>query len=205
MPVLTRADLSRFIAALAPRLRGPVKLTLTGGSEALLLGGKRPTGDIDFELRVSGRTKGRWTDVEAAVAAAATEAGVVVQYSADIDRWSPVAVPARRRGGRLHRRLGQLSVHLLDPACWAVYKLARYLDSDVEDLRAVLRRQRVSSDALARLCGTSLRTSPRSTQLFLFRKQVEHFFRNHGRAAWGRGFEADRAIAVFRRAARIPE
>ncbi len=204
MPALTRADLSRFTAALARRLPCPVKLTLTGGSEALLLGGNRPTGDIDFELTVSGRSERFWADIETAVAAAATEVAVVVQYSTDIDRWSPVAIPTRRRAGRLHRRLGRLSVHLLDPICWAVYKLARYLDSDVDDLRAVLRRQRVSSAALARLCGTCLRTSPRSTQLFLFRKQVEHFFREHGRAVWGRGFEDDRAIAVFRRAAKIP-
>jgi hypothetical protein len=128
------------------------------------------------------------------------------EWSCSIRRTSIAGRPSRsRRGGRLHRRLGRLSVHVLDPACWAVYKLARYLDSDVEDLRAVLRRQRVSSAALARLCGMSLRASPRSTQLFLFRKQVEHFFRNHGRAVWGRGFDAERALAAFRRGARIPE
>lgn len=203
MPALTRTDLSRFITALARRLPCPVRLTLTGGSEALLLGGNRPTGDIDFELTVPAPSKRFWADIEAAVAAASTEVGVVVQYSTDIDRWSPVTIPVRRRGRRLHRRLGRLSVQVLDPTCWAVYKLSRYLDSDVEDLRAVLRRQRVSSQTLARLCGVCLRSSPRSTHLLLFRKQVEHFFRAHGRAVWGPGFETDRAIASFHRAAKI--
>jgi hypothetical protein len=203
MPALTRADLSRFVAALARRLPCPAKLVLTGGVEAFLLGGTRPTGDLDFELMVPKRYERLWGDVEAAVAAASAATRAVVQYSTDIDRWSAVSIPERRRKTRPLRRVGRLSVHLLDPTCWAVYKLARYLDADVDDLRAVLARQRVSGDGLARLCGICLRTSSRSTQLFLFRRQVAHFFRAHGRAVWGRGFDAERAIALFRRAAKI--
>ena len=200
---LGRRDLARFFEAFARRLPCPAKLILTGGTEALLLGGRRPTGDVDFGLVLSGKEMRWWPEVESAVAAAAREAGVAVQYSTDIDRWSSVAIPPRRRKTRSYRRIGRLSVHLLDPTCWAVYKLARYLDADVEDLRAVLRRQRVSSVALARLCGVSLRASPRSSQLFLFRKQVEHFLLEHGRAVWGRGFDPAGAIATFHRAARI--
>lgn len=204
MAALTRTDLSRFVVALARRLPCPVRVVLTGGGEAMLLGGSRATGDLDFGLVTTPARARFWPDIESAVAAAAREARVVVQYSADIDRWSPVAIPPGKRRTRPWKRFGRLSLHLLDPACWAVYKLARYLDSDVEDLRAVLRRQRVPSLALARLCGVSLRTSPRSTQLFLFRRQVEHFFHAHGPAVWGRGFEATRAVAAFRRAAKLP-
>jgi hypothetical protein len=96
-------------------------------------------------------------------------------------------------------------VHLLEPICWAVYKLARYLDSDVDDLRAVLRRQRIPWHGLARLCGESLRGSPRSTQLRLFRQQVEHFFRTHGVRVWGTPFDPEHAIRIFRKAAAIPQ
>lgn len=169
----------------------------------MLLGGTRPTGDVDFGVVLQARHTRRWNELESAIQDAASETHVVVQYSADIDRWSPVAIPATKRKTRRLKRLGRLSVHLLDPACWAVYKLARYLDADVGDLRAVLRRQRIPALALARLCGGALRSSPRSTQLFLFQRQVEHFFREHGTAVWGRGFDSDRAIAAFRRAARI--
>src|SRR5437667_293492 len=142
--------------------------------------------------------------LEAVGAPAARDTGVTVQYSNDIDRWSSVTIPPTRRRSRPHRRFGRLSVHVLDPACWAVYKLARYLDADVEDLRYVLRRAHVPSGALARLCGTSLRASPRSTQLFLFRRQVEQFFRTQRRAGWGRGFDAGSAVAPLHRAAQIP-
>jgi hypothetical protein len=201
---LTRADLGRFFAALGGRLPCPLRMVLTGGGEAMLLGGTRPTGDVDFGLVVARERRHHLPEIEAAIAEASAGTGVRVQYSTDIDRWSSVAIPPRRRRTRLLRRVGRLSIHLLEPACWAVYKLARYLDSDVEDLRAVLRRQRVPSAGLARLCGESLRASPRSTQLFLFRRQVEHFFREHGAAVWGRRFDPEVAIATFRRVAGLP-
>jgi len=195
---LTRADLRRFFVVLAAALPCRVRLILTGGGAALVLGGTRPTGDIDFGIV----TAGPLDDVETAIAHAVEQTGVVVQYSTDIDRWSAVAVPPARFRTRPYQRFGKLSVHLLEPKCWAVYKLTRYLDSDVEDLIGVLRRERSTPLALARLCGESLRASPRSPQLFNFRRQVEHFFLTHGTAIWGARFEPARAIAAFHRCAR---
>jgi hypothetical protein len=201
MRPLRRADLTAFLAALARRLRFPARIVLTGGCEAMLLGGTRPTGDVDFGVAVRGED--RWPAMEAAILAAANDAGVAVQYSTDIDRWSSVAIPPRRLKTRRLRQVGPLAVHLLDPACWAVYKLARYLDADVDDLRRVLRHERVPALALARLCGESLRASPRSTQLFAFRCHVEHFFAAHGPSIWGKRFDPARAIGVFHRAAKV--
>jgi len=203
MPRLAPADLDHFLRGLARRLPCPVRLVLTGGAEALVLGGIRPTEDVDFALVVAERFDAHWPAVEAAVAAARDDAAITVQYATDIDRWSSVSIPAARRRTRPYRRIGRLSVHLLYPTCWAVYKLTRYLDSDVNDLRVVLRRQRVSWRALARLCGEALRTSPRSSQLRLFRQQVEHFLRTHGRHVWGARFDPDRAVVTFRGAAGI--
>jgi hypothetical protein len=200
---LAPADLTRFFTALALRLPCPVRLVLTGGSESLLLGGRRPTGDIDFGVALAPPHAKRWDEVETAILAAASEAGVAVQYSTDIDRWSSIAVPVKHQKTRAHRRVGRLSVHLLDPRCWAVYKLARYLDADVDDLRHVLGRKRPPPASLARICGESLRGSPRSSQLLSFRRHVEHFFTTHGQAVWGKAFEPARAIRAFHRAARI--
>jgi len=203
MAALRRVDLDKFFSSLARHLPSAAKLTLTGGGEAMLLGGSRPTGDLDFSLAMSDGDPVLSSEVEAAVAMASREAGVAVQYSTDIDRWSQVAIPKAKTKTRFYKRFGLLSVHLLDPKCWAVYKLGRYLDSDVEDLVAVLKRQKISWSGLARLCGECLRTSPRSTQLYLFRRQVEHFFQRHGPKVWGKSFESERAVAVFHRAAKI--
>lgn len=85
----------------------------------------------------------------------------------------------------------------------AVPKLARSFDSDTADLIEALRQQKVEPEKLARVCGKSLRASPRSTALTLFRRQVENFFREHGKAVWGEGFDANKTIAQFHRAARI--
>ena len=202
--MLERTEIDRFLRILSRELSAPATVILTGGSEAMLLGGARPTGDIDFQLVLSRRARRRAGAVEQAVAAAAEECAVAVQWSEDVDRWSAVSVPRRHRRTVPHRRYGRLTVRLLEPTCWAVYKLARYLEPDLEDLRAVLRRQRVDAGRLARLCGEALRGSPRSTALFQFRRHVEDFLGRHGRAVWGRRFDPDAAVAIFHRAAGIP-
>ena len=170
----------------------------------MLLGGRRPTGDVDFGLVLAERYARFWPQVEAAVAEVADRVCIAVQYSTDIDRWSMIAIPKGKLRTKRYQRIGRLEVRLLDPTCWGIYKLARYLDSDVEDLIAVLRRQKVSSLKLARLCGESLRASPRSGHLLLFRRQVEHFFREHGPEVWRKGFDADRCIGIFYQTAKIP-
>jgi len=48
-----------------------------------------------------------------------------------------------------------------------------------------------------------VRIETKSPMLASFRQRVEHFFRHHGVAVWGPRFEADSAIAAFRRAAGI--
>ena len=202
MQALQRADVDRFLRALAERVPCPTKVILTGGCEALLLGGQRPTGDLDLGIELADRHAQRWPEIEEAVAAAAV-VGLPVQYSSDIDRWSSVSVPRAKRRTRHLKRIGRLNVHLLDPVVWAVYKLARDLDSDVDDLIAVLRAERVDPAKLARLCGHALRESPRSSALFLFRRQVEHFLREHGPTVWGSHFDAEGLVARFRRASGI--
>lgn len=203
MTALEPSQVSRFLTSLARQLPCPVKLILTGGVEALILGGTRPTGDIDFGVVVPERHRKRWPEIEAAIAAAAATARVSVQYSEDIDRWSSIAIPRPRFKTRRYRKIGRLAADLLEPRCWAVYKLARYLESDIEDLIAVLSEESIPPGSLARLCGESLRASPRSPSLFLFRKQVEHFFRTHGATIWREAFDHHATVAAFHRAAGI--
>lgn len=206
MPDLNLASLDRFFEELARRVPGPVKVILTGGAEALLLGSSRPTADIDFGITLTAPGEGEeraWRAVEAAIAEASRAAGVAVQYSTDIDRWSMVAMPNYRRHTRPYQRYGRVTVHLLEPAYWAVPKLARYLDTDRSDLQEVLRTQGVQPQQLARVCGRALRASPRSTALFLFRQHVEDFLKTHGAGIWGDEFDAEAAVGIFHRAAGI--
>jgi hypothetical protein len=198
--------LDAFFEALSVRVPCRVKLILTGGAQGLLLGSTRPTGDLDFGITLITHAtthERHWTQVEAAIAAASQVARITVQYSADIDRWSAITMPNYQRHTRLHRRFGRVSVHLLEPAYWAVPKLARYLDSDAADIQTVLRTQNVKPESLARLCGRALRASPRSTAQFSFRQHVEHFLRTYGPTVWGSDFDAEAAVRAFQRAAGI--
>jgi len=198
--------LAPFFEALAARVPCRVKIILTRGAEALLLGSTRPTHDLDFGITLitTGEAHERhWPAVEAAIAAASEATQVTVQYSTDIDRWSSITMPNYRRHTQPHRRFGRVSVHLLEPAYWAVPKLARYLDSDAADIETVLRAQGVKPEPLARLCGRALRASPRSTAQFSFRQHVEHFLHTRGPAVWGSEFDAEAAIHLFQRAAGI--
>jgi hypothetical protein len=200
------ADLDRFFGALAAHVPGSVKVILTGGAAALLMGATRPTGDLDFGVTLIAprETQERdWTAVEAAIAAASRLTGMTAQYSADIDRWSSITMPNYQRHTRLYQRFGRVRVHLLEPIYWAVPKLARYLDTDAEDIEAVLHAEGVGPEPLARLCGRALRASPRSSAQFSFRQHVEHFFRAHGPAVWGSSFDAEAAVRAFRRAVGI--
>jgi hypothetical protein len=203
---LSPAFLDAFFAALAERIPCRVKLILTGGAEALLLGSSRPTNDLVFGVVLTASPQigeQQWAQVEAAIAEASRVTGIEVEYSGDIDRWSSIAMPNYLRHTRPYKRFGRVSVHLLEPAYWAVPKLARFLDTDQTDLEAVLRAQGVEPQQLARVCARAFRASPHSTALFSFRRHVEHFFRAAGAGIWGEDFDAEAAIRVFRRGAGI--
>ena len=191
MDHLAPADLDRFLRSLAHRVPCPVRLVLTGGGRrwSWTAFGRPATSISPWSSRNDSRGTGRRSRPPS------RQPGTMRELS----------IPIARCRTRPHRRLGRLSVHLLEPTCWAVYKLTRYLDSDVDDLRAVLRRQHVAWRGLARLCGESLRTSPRATQLRLFRQEVEHFFRTFGGGVWGSAFDPERAVGMFRRAAGMVE
>lgn len=206
MESLSSAALDDFCAALAAQVPRRVKIILTGGAEALLLGSTRPTRDLDFGIVLTASPETgeeQWAEVEAAIAAASRATGIPVEYSGDIDRWSSIAMPDYQRHTRPYKRFGRVSVHLLEPAYWAVPKLARYLDTDATDLEAVLRAQGVTPPQLARVCARAFRASPHSSALFSFRQHVEHFFRTSGAGIWGRDFDAEAAIRAFQRGAGI--
>jgi len=204
MENLSPAVLDAFFGELAARVPCRVKIILTGGAEALLLGSTRPTRDLDFGIALTAIPEvgeQHWAEVEAAIAEASQTTGVAAEYSGDIDRWSSIAMPDYQRHTRPYKRFGRVSVHFLEPAYWAVPKLARYLDTDTTDLEAVLRTQGVKPKHLARVCSRAFRASPRSTALFSFRQHVEHFYRTYGVGIWGGCFDAEAAIRTFRRGA----
>ena len=187
------ADVDRFFEDFGRRVQRSIQITVTGGAAAILQGTSRATYDIDFEIRIG---KGDdWEFVQRAIDETATATGIAAQYAEDIDQWSSIALPAKE--SRLYRRFGKVEVRILNPALWAIGKLARYLSSDVEDLRIVLKGAKTRPAATVKLWGKALGISPPSSSLGTFRKQVENFLDQYAQEIWGTAADSAKLKRLF--------
>jgi len=201
---MTPRQIHQFLATLARELDAPGRVYITGAAAAALWGRARPSLDIDFGLELRTKSDGWWQRAEAAVTRTSRATGIPASAAEDIDRWGMITLLDYRRTSRLYRRFGGLEVRLLDPTQWAIGKITRYLDSDVDDVVAVFKRRKVAAAEAARVWGRALRASPPSTSQFQFRRNVERFLDARGRSIWGARFDAAEAIRLFHRAAKIP-
>ncbi len=191
--------IDRFFHTLAKHLKQPATVILTGAAAGSLFGHVRPSADVDFGIRLTHRRPMDLAAVERAMTRTIEETGIPANYAEEIGRWSSVSLLDYRRHVRFYRRVGSIRVYLLDPAYWSIGKVARYLESDILDLVAVLRAQKVPARRLIILWAKALRASPLSPALTAFREQAEAFLRSHGRTVWGKRFDPNQAIADLRR------
>ena len=198
-------QLDRFFRVLAKGVASPVTVILTGAGAGVLWGHVRPSLDVDFAVRLARRSDAAWKQFERAAQTASKLTGLAVNYAEDIDRWGSITLLDYQRHTHLVRHIGQLTVRTLDPAYWTIGKLSRYLDPDVQDLVAVLKRKRIPSARLIRLWARALRRSPRSLACTQFRDHVQDFLKTYGRRLWGKTFDAEEAIRAFLRQARLHE
>lgn len=195
-------QIDRFFQVVGRELKRPARVIVTGAAAGALWGHVRPSLDIDFAIRVRGGARG-WAAVEAAVERAKQLTSIEANYAIDIDRWGAITLLDYDRHTHYYKTFGQLKVELLDPAYWTIGKLTRSLQTDLDDLVAVLKRRKHPLRPLLRLWGRALRKSPRSVVCTQFRHQVEQFLRGSGRQVWGKAFDAPRAIAAFHRYANV--
>ena len=204
---MNRYQINLYFKILAKRFPHACEIVLTGAAAGAIYGNVRATLDIDFAVRFKARSarqiKLRWREFEKATHDVTRLTGIVVQYAEDIDRWSTITFLDYWKHTRKFNQFGSIKVKLLDPLYWAIGKLTRYLDPDIRDMIQVFKKNGTAWRALAKVMGTALRKSPKSTACFLFRKQVEDFFAAYGKKIWGRHFMPEHAFAVFHRHAGI--
>ncbi len=179
-------DVHYFFEQLSRRVSVPVNVLVTGGAAAILFGVSRATEDIDFEVEVVVSPTQRhqaWQSLEQALGEVQKLTGITPQFSEDIDRWSSITLPSKRR--RPLWKFSTVKVEVLDPLDWSVGKLARYLASDESDVVEVFKRQNVSPRGVAQTWGKALALSPASSAQTLFRNNVRSFFDKHARGLWG--------------------
>lgn len=177
-----------------------IKIVLTGAAAGILLGGNRPSIDIDFAVSCG---RGCLKDVEDAIKQASDITGIAVNFSEDIDRWSQITFLDYQKHTIPYKTFGRVEVSILSPLYWSIGKITRYLDPDVDDLVKILKGNPLSELKLAELWGKALSKSPRSSACSTFKSHVEHFLKTYGKVIWGSDFNLERALSVFWSAAGI--
>ena len=192
---MRKGDMDRFFKEAAKEIKTPVRVYITGGVASWFMGGNRPTEDIDFGFTAGGKKE---SEVARIFGAVSRRLGIAIQFSEDIRRWGMIDLPDYETKAKFYRRFGKVSVHFLDIGSWSIGKISRYYASDVSDLVAVFKKQKPNPRGLVKLWARALKKSPRSSEQFLFVKNVEDFLKYYGLKIWGHCFDSKKMIALFR-------
>jgi hypothetical protein len=195
-----RSFIERFFRELDRQWGRPAEIILTGAAAGALLGHARPSVDIDFEIRTG---KGRDTSLGEVIQRTSQKTGITVNYSEDISHWSMIDFLDYRKTTLPYKMIGKLRIKLMAPEYWTIGKMGRFLDPDVRDLVKIIKKRQLPPNRLIRLWSRALRASPLSLASGQFRDHVIDFLENCGRSAWGKNFEREQGVALFRRLAKI--
>ena len=176
---------------------------ITGAVAGAIFGHVRSSADIDFSIEFKRPSDIFESDLDAALRRTSEATGINIQYAKDIDRWGLISILDYKEKSIPYRKFGAIEVRTLAPLHWCIGKFSRYLQSDIQDLAAVLKKKRIPAIELAEILGRALKQSPLSSHCFQFRKHVEHFFQKYGRKIWGARFDLSGSIRLFHQAAGI--
>ncbi len=190
---MKKKDIDYFFKAASKRVQIPAKIYLTGGIASWFMGGKRPTQDIDFALQC----EKQWEETARVLRETSEGLKIAIQFSEDISRWGMIGYSNFRKGARLYKNFGKISVFLLDPIIWSVGKITRYTADDIKDMEAVFKKMKVKPENLVKLWAQALLESPRSSAQSLFVKKVRDFLENSGLKIWGKKFEPKHFFDIF--------
>jgi hypothetical protein len=198
-------EIERFFKGIAKDFNEDATIYLTGAAAGALMGGVRPSLDVDFGVELKAGGAKAWEQLTAAIEKNKALTGLGSNYDEDIDRWGMITLMDYQKHAPLFKQYGKLKVKVLEPAYWSIGKMTRYLEPDIADMEMVFQRKKISTAVLTGVWGKALKSSPRSASLLLFRKQVEDFLVHSGPKIWGKTFDAVRAIEDFHRSAGIPD
>lgn len=135
-------NIRAILQQLGDRLPHATRLELVGGGALALLGSPRPTIDLDFvgdDLVPS--------QLDQAVLSAAKELNIPAD-AVPLGRFIPLPEGSAERAIHIGQ-FSNLDVWVADPYSMALSKLDRGLDTDMDDLRFLLRSQFIRLDELA--------------------------------------------------------
>lgn len=189
-------DIDLFFETLSKEWRYSAAILLVGGAVALIMGGERPTLDIDFEVSITSKP-GKWEDFARKASEVKEKLGIGIQFSESAERWSQISFLDYGKHRRPYKKYGKITVNVLEPAYWSIGKVSRYWQRDIEDMQSVFLKEKPDPVQLAQLWLKALKDSPASTTLFGVKKQMRHFFETSGPKIWGKALPLVKILALF--------
>lgn len=190
---MKKQDIDLFFQDLAGRIQEPVALYITGGVASWLMGGQRPTQDIDFAVR-GGKN---WETLSEQIYQTSQAHKIPVEFAEDISRWGMIGLANFTHKAKLYKKFASLSVYLLEPSIWSIGKISRYLTDDINDIEIVFKKQKLKPESVIKTWAKALQESPKSSEQILFIKKVQDFLKNSGPKVWGKQFDAEKCAKQF--------
>lgn len=193
---MQKRQIDLFFRELDKALNLKGEIILLGASAGSLMGHIRPSFDIDFEIRMSGKVKNK-REFEEKIMEASRKARVAVNFSEDVGHWSMISYLDYRKKALPYKKFGKLNVKLIAPEYWTIGKMARYYSLDEKDVAAIIRKKKLKPGPVVKLWKRALDSSDLSLELGQFKKHAEHFLKNYGRKLWGKNFRTERMVKIL--------
>lgn len=185
--------IDNFFTKLSLKIKDETKIILLGGSASLLLGGVRPTKDIDFEIKSGSKPE----FVAQSIEKTEKETGVKTEFSENVDHWSMISFLDYQNHTVPYKKFGAISVEILKPEYWSIGKMARFYESDVQDMVHVFTHQKTKHDDLLKVWENALKASPLSDQLLPFKQHCKQFLDLYGKQIWGSQFNLKKIGSLY--------
>jgi hypothetical protein len=141
MAIINRSQIEAFLIAVGDRCQPTSTLFLLGGVALELLGGVRPTIDLDYvgdDLQPN--------SLQQLMAQVANEMHIELE-AVPIAKFVPLPSDTNKRA-ILIGQFGHLTVYIFDPYTIALSKLDRGFDTDIEDIFFLVQRQLITIEQL---------------------------------------------------------
>ena len=189
---MTEKTIRLYFKELDRRLGAEAVVILVGAGAGSLMGHIRPSLDIDFEIRLRGRSAKTRGLLDQAVKEAAAAIGVAVNYSEDIGHWSMVSYLDYRKTALLYRRIGKITVKLIAPEYWTIGKMTRFLELDIRDMVKIIQKKELRPTRLVGVWSRAMKDSSLSLELGQFREHALFFLKKYGKKLWGKSFDEEK-------------
>lgn len=195
---MRKKEIDSFFETLDKELGLPADVILTGAAAGSLLGNVRPSVDIDFQMKLRGKTsENMGLRSEEAVQKTSEKTGIAVNFSESFARWGMISLLDYEKHALPYKAIGRLDIKILSPDYWTIGKMGRFYSIDVQDIIAITRKHALDASHLIKLWAKALHDSPPSLARKDFYDHVIYFLKKYGSKIWGKNFDAEKVAKDF--------